>query len=299
MSIKTALLLDVATKLLANWKKRLSADDELLLPDDLELAAGIKNLAERHPELLSVLTSATGPTKDVLAAVEEHVLRFQNEIGVLKEDGILGRRSLSELLSLFACHDKDPNARAPLPAGFRNRDAQGRDTNELWFLYHIERTPNIPDARRLIRRAWESWMRVALVRAWEVPREQANVIIDFKFIDGGGSILGESHVGPPNGFVLELDIDSGHSWNPTRYQGAMCHEIGHIIGLRDHTPGDGHLMSASIREGIVEPSEEDARRARNLPHLGPPPDRPAPPPPLSSRPDDPQLLQELIDILRG
>ncbi len=296
MGLETALLLKIANKLLSKWMKRLPDDEHSLLPGDLEVALGIKYLAYRHGDLFSMLETNEAVNKEILEAVSERITNFQQQINVLKVDGILGTKSLSELLSSFGCKHKDPNQKRPLPASFRNQDSHGRDTNELWFLYHIESTPNIENAHMLIRRAWESWMRVTSLRAWEVPQENANVIIRQKYIDGGGPILAQAHVGPPQGYVLELDIDAGHSWNATRLQGAVCHEIGHLLGLREHTSGDGHLMSAIIREGIVDPSPEDVRRALNLGHLGPPPDRTSAPGQVEILPSDPEELKNLLNI---
>ncbi len=51
-----------------------------------------------------------------------------------------------------------------------------------------------------------------------------------------------------------------------------------------------------IREGIVDPSPEDVRRALNLSHLGPPPDRTSAPGEVEILPDDPEELKDLLNI---
>ncbi|QDT50533.1 Matrixin [Symmachiella dynata] len=283
MGIETTLLLAVAKKLLTKWKNQLPADDHSLLPSEVGLMGGIENLALRNEDLLSTLEGAQSATTAVLDAVTQKIKGFQSQIDVLRNDEILGTKSLDQLLTLFGCNHK-PEAKSPQPEEFRNKDPKGRQTNELWFLYHIESTPDFVGASDCIRDAWYSWKEFISLNVWELNddnKEKANVIIRTKYIDGGGPILGQAHVGPPNGYVLELEMDKGHSWTKTRFEGAVCHEIGHLLGL-DHTPGDGHLMSEYIKEGIVSPSQVDINNALALGHYIPalrPTPEPEPPGP--------------------
>jgi hypothetical protein len=91
-------------------------------------------------------------------------------------------------------------------------------------------------------------------------------------------------------------MDKGHSWTKTRFEGAVCHEIGHLLGL-DHTPGDGHLMSEYIKEGIVSPSQVDINNALALGHYGPPAGATPEPNRIEPRADDPAHIRTLAEIL--
>lgn len=297
MPLETTFLLSVAAKLLTEWRKRVPAERRPLLPSDLAVADGILNLVNRYADLADVLKGATSVDKVVRDAVENAVTRFQRQIGGLEEDGILGTRTLSELMSLFGCHRKKQSDPQPLRPNFEMRDGNGHVTDELWFLYFVESTPNtVTDAHKIIDRAWNHWQEWALVRHRAVDRpEDANVIIRKAFIDGTGPILGQAHVGPPSGVVLELEMDDKQNWTAPKFEGAICHEIGHILGLSHSSPGN--LMSEVIPDGVIKPTSHDGQRAAALAHLGPPPRR-APLPDRSPIPADvPPDLRRLLEGL--
>lgn len=277
----SALLLGVANLLIARWKPKLRGDRSGLLPSDLELADGLRRLIIEDESLEKILGGITDPAKVELELLEEAIKEFQESIGALKVDGILGNKSLTDLLASLTCLKQLPRPTTELNEAFRKMvnkiaNEQGGDPHaENWYLYHVEELPIVPgpvSADILVKKAWAMWQKYANVRVERLPRrlkEAANVI--FKTADLPNSILGRAHVGaPPSKFVLEIEMDRSRTWDPVLFEGAVAHEIGHVLGL-EHQTVPGLLMSEHVKSDWREHVEEDGKRAAQLDWLGPSP----------------------------
>lgn len=279
----TALLLPLATSLLNKWISNSQFGGNRTPPEPHDLASGLGRLSAIFSDFRSGLEGLSGSVAglpesdakfkkkvdkfaDEFERVDKYIRLFQTSTGGLLEDGVLGNSTLNALFRSLVHPDE------PLPdSGIANTVGMGR------FQYFVESIPAVPteDASiRILARAWESWKRVCGVRSRQVASPAlANVIVRSKHLDGSGPILGQASLGPLAGSVLELEMDAGELWNPTSFEGALCHEIGHLMGL-DHNSTPGTLMNAVIAHGVTKPKVEDAQKARakyGMPDLPPDP----------------------------
>lgn len=118
----------------------------------------------------------------------------------------------------------------------------------------------------LVADAWQAWIMTAngfVVRRVGTIAE-ANVVIRLGPIDGPGGTLGMAHIGGPHVHArLECTMDERELWTPRRFAGALCHELGHILGLT-HSDTPGQLMNPVMHADITVPQAEDASRLRQL-----------------------------------
>lgn len=286
----TTVLAPLAVSLLKRWVPMISGDRTA--PDESGLTSGLVTLTRLFGGFRSnvdqLLNDVSGLDPDDvkfknkiekfakdLSKVDEFVKKFQGNDGILSADGILGNSTLSALLRKLGCPDTYPDESGiEIPAA-----AVG-----IRYQYFIQSLPEVPtfeSSKDILMEAWASWNKVCGVESKLVPAiELANVVVRAKNIDGTGPILGQATLGPLGkvNSILELEMDANEPWDESTFRGALCHEIGHLIGL-DHDDQPGRLMSAVIQSGIIEPTDDDAARARGLwgnpPEPGPVFDKPS------------------------
>lgn len=302
MALNSNLLQDVAEKLRKIWEESDAVKSRPgLLLNAASIAFGLEKISASVALLKGALEVAKKVDGPLLTLVQNSIKDFQRKYSLLEEDGILGSRTLSVLNGLLGCPGGNDNKKPKTPAGFGFKDAQGNPTQDMWFMFFIESTPNIPNAHQLIHNAWDSWKKVALVRSREVDNlEDSNVVIRKKVLDGPNGTLGQSHVGPVSkDFRLELEMDDREIWTASKFQGAVCHEIGHLLGL-NHLGRSGNLMSEFIGPDMVEPQLADIQSVRDHGY-GPPQTMQTvdvDPTPSDLSEDDKELLKLMEELRR-
>ena len=274
------VLPELAKRLLDRWKRspELKGDRKsLLFTEEIfpetTLANGLALLATFEESLMTLLKKADDASDVVLEDVEAAIANFQSQNQLLHKDGVLGIKTLSELLKAMGCPTILKTPKEELSDAAKDHLTSRREQDgRHWYFYFVEDLPNVQGAssRALLNRAWAQWMKFAGFRAQplrENERELANVVIRPTVLPG--NVLGRAHVGnPPGAFsLLELEIDD-RLWEPRLFFNAVCHEIGHVIGI-DHT-SPGFLMSEIIpNDQVLGPTEHDIQLAQRL--HGPPP----------------------------
>ncbi|MBC8354951.1 MAG: matrixin family metalloprotease [Planctomycetes bacterium] len=175
-------------------------------------------------------------------------------------DPTLGKKMFNWLLTAMGCDGKleRPNASnaKDLPDG-----AKGLPTFE--YQYHFQSVPTAAfDTREAIVRCFINWQAVCGAKFSETKDpDKANVLVKIESIDGRGNTLADAHIGPSDGFQLELRIDDSEVWDTEhKFEAAICHEIGHLIGLQ-HTSTPGQLMNSTVGTA-AKPQTEDIERAQ-------------------------------------
>lgn len=97
------------------------------------------------------------------------------------------------------------------------------------------------------------------------------VIIRLGDLDGRrGGTLGLAHVGPPHDRQLTCTLDIAEDWTPLKFQATVCHEFGHLLGIRHADVGPTDLMTSFFNPAdvVAKPQAGDIRRAQEI--WGPP-----------------------------
>lgn len=264
------IYLDLATKFLnkTRWKRILDRKDGLR-PSGLTLADGLRRIVDRNAILKAAIEAAADVDAIDLDEIEAEIEDLQRKLGSLEIDGVLGSQTLSDfLVNTSPCTKNPQKSETRLSDETSSRIKKRLETGKAWYFYYVERTPVIVDganADELIRDAWDSWREHVSIECQRLPedmKDSANVIISTK--DFTGSVLGEANVGRPfRKTLLRLDMDSSRKWTSDQFRGAVCHEIGHILGLR-HDAGPNSLMSEFLPRGITSPQQTDIDRAVKL-----------------------------------
>ena len=268
-----------------HYKKRAEGGDiDQFLLDDERLVIGIANLLSKkymrmrnypgmtekmksseHSDLLEkavekVKSYDNSSQASFVRAVEKATKRFQADTGVLKEDGILGERTLRSVLDAHVCNV--PSASV--------RPAQGDD-----FRFFFEPVPDFPllgeDPIDLFIEALDMWqiddtfIPAQIVRS----RSDANVIVSFPNLGGPGGVLGEATVGPPpkpgrGQHTIKFDkfenwTEIGSDAGTIGFKTVAAHEIGHALGI-SHLPA-GTLMAPIYNQSIRSPLLPDLDQA--------------------------------------
>lgn len=269
------LLFEVAKLLLRKWKPSFTGGRASLLPSPIQLAGGLERLLQRDPPFFSEISSLKD-AKDVdLDKIISEIKEFQKDTGKLVFDGVLGNKTLSELMRAVVCVKSQPKPTTELSEDFKQylKDEKQVTNTENWYLYYIEDLPQVPGANNadfLVMNAWSHWMEYADVKVERLPerlKSAANVVI--KTANLSGTVLGQANVGnPPGKYVLEIEMDSTRQWNAELFEGAVTHEIGHVLGL-EHQATSGLLMSAVVPPDWRQRMDPDGKRAAALKWLGP------------------------------
>jgi predicted Zn-dependent protease len=120
----------------------------------------------------------------------------------------------------------------------------------------------------IMQKAIMSWSRVLPINFVMTDRaEDANFVITIEEI-GDPSALADTTLGPPiPGEQLRLSLNIRENWDATEHklEATVCHEIGHILGIRhEDVKGEGQLMNPILNDRIWKPQAEDIAVARRI-----------------------------------
>lgn len=263
ISIPTAIQYAALAKKMANvWANRESATWGKRTIPEADLIRGLEALF--NADFLSAADVIAGDT----SAVERGVKLLQNFFKLDEVDGILGQVTKRAIEKSSVCGK--PIAEAPLldPQSLPAIVNEGLDYH--FILYYI--SPELEEkfgkkqARDMVATAWQLWVRnsdkIAIRREDKV--ERANVVIRLGQIDGPGGTLGMAHVGGPRITQrLECKMDDREPWDEELFTAALCHELGHILGLQ-HSDTPGQLMNPFLSGKVLEPKDGDTAALRKL-----------------------------------
>jgi hypothetical protein len=237
-----------------------------------------------------VYADPRGDFTQVPASVDEafNLLRgavelFQGDWNV-PQDGVIDEDAIAKLLKqVTPCLGSSGagSDRKPLPQNLGILDPKGVGDPRLWFFYEIQGLPEIKDsngesvAKRMLKEAFIAWLEN--LNVWFEEKEPGNnattnLVISHEHIDGPGGILALGTVGSGGNVgstIYTLKIDNEETWTPAKFKFAMCHELGHILGL-EHTTNPGDLMfdtvqlDANNEPAFSVPQPRDIGRAQLL-----------------------------------
>lgn len=266
------LLAGLAQLLLKKWKSspELKGTRKNLLLDLIDLQSGLKDIAVYYDDFRNLLKTA-GDAEDIdLETVEGFIKRFQKINDVLFKDGVLGQKTFKILKDTKGCSGEPEGDQKALSDAAKAKLAE--KGNETWYFYYVDNLPHVPGppdipnnySHVLLDVAWAAWMECANVNAERLrdgEQELANVIVTTAMLPS--NVLGKAHVGPPGNSVLELQMDDRPNWNEDLFFNAICHEIGHLLGLT-HSGNPADLMYPQIPQGVNGPTSRDCARAVGL-----------------------------------
>jgi hypothetical protein len=263
-------LVPVARKLISLWSTDFAGIWSASEIPQEDLKRGLLFLVRIGKIGKDVLNPALPLAKRVEAALAG-IKDFQAKVG-LDEDHILGRKTLGVINANLNCPGRDDSDQEAL-----SPTSIAKVANSVFDKYHLifycvdSSVPEkIHDSRTLdlIADAWDMWIvheRKILIRRVD-ERENANVLIESKRIDGPFGTLGVAHVGGPI-FRTRLlcTLDDDEEWNPLKFRAAACHEFGHLLGLR-HTEAAKQLMNPylSVQMDITEPQSGDISELQRI-----------------------------------
>jgi|SRR5262245_3516987 len=263
-------LVPVAKKLISLWSTDFPGiwSNCAIHPEDLK--RGLLFLLRIGKVGKEVLDPNVPIAKRVQAALDG-IKAFQ-EVAGLDEDHILGRKTLGVINANLNCPDRDKSDEETLAA-----NSVAKVANSVFAKYHLIFycvDASVPQDIKgtktldLIADAWDLWVQhesKILIRRVD-ERENANVLIESKRIDGPFGTLGVAHVGGPviNTRML-CTLDDDEDWNPLKFKAAACHEFGHLLGLR-HTEAPKQLMNPylSVQMDITEPQPGDVAELKRI-----------------------------------
>lgn len=251
----SALTMAIAGALLKKYTDLVKSGelDKDFIPDSVEEIAKI--IESLVPGFLN-LGRATKVTPALIDKIEKQLKTLQGfSGGLLKVDGILGKKMLNWLSSISRCKGElehtptTTKVPKPEPGGVR----------KIRYWYATDGLPDVSggDPEELLVDAFISWIRVIdldVLRA--KSKAGANVIVTTTTIDGQGGVLADAHIGPPDGMQRTLRFDKLENWDADKFKGTAAHEIGHLLGL-GHASGPGQLMSPLFQAGILGPTAAD------------------------------------------
>lgn len=259
--------LAIATEVIKVWKDNpLFKSSGATAPDVVKIAKLVLGLAGPTGVDLSNVATAASTVIALLSKIQKHS-------GVDDgEHGILGPKTLSILPNIRRCThpERTPPKLAPTSLA-RKFNAVPLGNSDVIF-YFVE--PSLSErsiggftGKQLIRTAWAAWQDVAEITLRDVEasgksREDANVVLEERSIDGENQTLGIADVGGRRfDSQLVLTMDKDESWTEVKFVAAVTHELGHILGLR-HSDTPNQLMNPflNLEGNIVTPQEEDKRR---------------------------------------
>ena len=264
---------DLAKELAQRWSKDVPGIWNQYKVADDQIVRGLVFLL-RIGRLAKSTLDPKALLSDRINAAETAIREFQERMGKDK-DGVLGRQTLRVMEDFRNCPTRDDSDKEDLDKNALPKvvnDALEKAKKHHMLFYFVDSSvPTLIDGKRnldLIADAWDMWIaneKKILIRRVD-ERENANVIIECKGIDGSFGTLGVAHVGGPKiNARLICTLDEDENWTEKRFRGAACHEFGHILGL-NHTDEAKQLMNPflSTQLDIIEPQQGDINELKRI-----------------------------------
>jgi hypothetical protein len=233
--------------------------DPSLIPSADDLIAGFAELVKGNflPKDVLGTISTWKPIDDAIASIQSRLNGILGE-GILKEDGILGPRTLKRILGTPKCDGSLPHN----PTNEVASDQTGLSRLVIRYWHKDLRLPTLKNgsAADVIEQAWETWKEFLLIDVKPAAtRDNANVLIfETNQLDNRPfGVLADAHVGPPGPFVQNLRFDIGEApWDKKRFLQTCVHEMGHLLGLH-HSTDQTSIMSAYLNKEVTKPGKVD------------------------------------------
>ncbi len=189
----------------------------------------------------------------------------------LDTDGVLGGVTSTRLAELFNCPRRSPADKQQIAAGSAPKQVNSPidQFDQIFYFVDLTGGPASIEGQptlNLIAGAWDFWVKesdnIVLRRVDSLAN--SNFLIEFKKIDGPSSTLGLSHVGGPKlPMRLVCTMDEEETWTAKKFRTAICHEMGHLLGL-EHSDNETDLMYKFISRdlSVDRPSANDISRMR-------------------------------------
>lgn len=180
-------------------------------------------------------------------------------------NGFLSGDLINRIFNALDCPDQEDHAEDDVRSV-----ASGANPDQFTIRYFVDssvpETIGQEDTDDLIADAFAMWTEVTrfLIVDGVESKSEANVVITSGPIDGVGNVIGRAPVAGPGNFKnLKIVMDKKENWTAHLFQLAVCHEIGHVLGL-GHSSHSNQLMSPIVTESLTSLGNEDVGRIQSI-----------------------------------
>ncbi len=258
MSISTALLTSLASRLLERWRGDSSIDNSHLPVLDF-LKPGLLQLIEFSDLMIPAnLSNKAAANDELIGLAIDAIKSFQRRANILLEDGFMGNMTLNFLDLNGRCKDGEAGATGGTPIVDFNPSTGLRPPVQIFVHIDKESLPKVVrgnnqfesnDAKAmLIERAFAKWQELCNVIFRFDAEDKAHIIV-FGADLPNTKTLAIADKWPLSGTLsskLTLRFNRNHTFVRSHelgapvFSGTAIHEIGHSLGL-SHKREDGQM----------------------------------------------------------
>jgi hypothetical protein len=204
-----------------------------------------EDLAARHQEWRSVVTAAP-KSIDTFDANTELAVRRLQKMAKLPETGVVDDRTW-KLIGTPRCGNPDA-----APEGNGDEKWAIYSTTNKWNRTSITwKLTNTDDLSRAhseaaISSAFSSWARETDL-SFVKTTGAADIVIQFKAIDGAGDVLARAYSPNDGG---DVEVDTAETWTFSRLTATLLHELGHSLGIAHSSVGSNAAVMYPYENGL-------------------------------------------------